>query len=302
MSLGIFHTMIGKDENPWKEFAIKVAKGETGPYVLSGEDHLIKKKNDKIKKEEEKFKLHLIPEPFAGNPDAPIYLLNQNPRPVPYSDIKDNDQMAIIKKRLKCHNLYNLVFYDDCLGGNGIGEPCGLKNLNDFKKFPFYHLDPYYKHLPNFVWWYRNLSEIIQNVRNDLSKDKKIAESDVLQIVSNSIFDVELVPYHSQHFIDVSGLESQEYAIELVERAIKDEKIIIVMKGYDKYWKEKVTDPKSEKVYRLKSRNSKISQGNIENTKGDKTEEQISDKNSEGKKIMEEITDKISSYWHDMVS
>ncbi|MEM3490004.1 MAG: hypothetical protein QXO75_10185, partial [Nitrososphaerota archaeon] len=58
---------------------------------------------------------------------------------------------------------------------------------------------------------------------------------------------------------------------------------------------------KSGKVYKLKSRNSKISQGNIENIKGDETEEQISDKNSEGKKIMEEITDKISSYWHDMV-
>ncbi|MEM3907918.1 MAG: hypothetical protein QXZ17_13855, partial [Nitrososphaerota archaeon] len=217
------------------------------------------------------------------------------------SDIKDNDQMAIIKRRLRCHNLYNLVFYDDCLSENGNGETCGLKDLNDFKEFPFYHLDPYYKHLPNFVWWYRNLSEIIQDVRNDFSKDNKIAESDVLQIVSNSIFDVELVPYHSQHFIDVSGLKSQQYAMELVERAVKDEKIIIVMKGYDKYWKEKVTDPKSEKIYKLKSMNSKISQGNIENIKGDETEEQISDKNSEGKKIMEEITDKISSYWHDMV-
>ncbi|MEM3192447.1 MAG: hypothetical protein QW292_10250 [Candidatus Parvarchaeota archaeon] len=293
--------MIAMDENPWKEFAIKVAKGETGPYVLSGEDDLVKKKNDKIKKKEEKFDLDLIPEPFAGNPDAPIYLLNLNPRPVPYSDIKDNDQMAIIKRRLRCHNLYNLVFYDDCLSENGNGETCGLQDLNDFKEFPFYHLDPYYKHLPNFVWWYRNLSEIIQDVRNDFSKDNKIAESDVLQIVSNSIFDVELVPYHSQHFIDVSGLKSQQYAMELVERAVKDEKIIIVMKGYDKYWKEKVTDPKSEKIYKLKSMNSKISQGNIENIKGDETEEQISDKNSEGKKIMEEITDKISSYWHDMV-
>ncbi|MEM0135965.1 MAG: hypothetical protein QXU18_12205 [Thermoplasmatales archaeon] len=142
------------------------------------------------------------------------------------------------------------------------------------------------------------MSKIIGEVK----KKKKVTECDALKMVSNSIFDVELVPYNSQQFIDVSGLKSQEYAISLVERAVKDEKIIIVMKGYDKYWKEKVTDPKSEKVYKLKSRNSKISQGNIENTKGDKTEEQISDKNSEGKKIMEEITDKISSYWHDMVS
>ncbi|MEM4056320.1 MAG: hypothetical protein QW578_04695 [Thermoplasmatales archaeon] len=141
----------------------------------------------------------------------------------------------------------------------------------------------------------------MSKIMGEVKKKKKVTERDALKMVSNSIFGVELVPYHSQQFIDVSGLKSQEYSIELVERAVKDEKIIIVMKGYDKYWKGKVTDPKSEKVYKLKSRNSKISQGNIENTKGDETEEQISDKNSEGKKIMEEITDKISSYWHDVV-
>ncbi|MEM4066671.1 MAG: hypothetical protein QXV17_07415 [Candidatus Micrarchaeaceae archaeon] len=245
--------MSGKDGNPWKEFAIKVAKEKPETYVLA-EDKL----DDDVR---DKFDLNLIPEPFAGNPDAPIYLLNQNPRPVPNSDIKDNDQMAIIKRRLKCHNLYNLVFYDDCLSENGNGETCGLQDLNDFKEFPFYHLDPYYKHLPNFVWWYRNLSEIIQDVRNDLSKDNKIAESDVLQIVSNSIFDVELVPYHSQHFIDVSGLKSQQYAIELVERAI-NKKIIIVMNGTN-HWLKKIPKLKSNKVYTLKSMNPKISQGNI---------------------------------------
>ncbi|MEM0134919.1 MAG: hypothetical protein QXU18_06790 [Thermoplasmatales archaeon] len=141
------------------------------------------------------------------------------------------------------------------------------------------------------------MSKIIGEVK----KKKKVKEYDALKMVSNSIFGVELVPYHSEHFHDVKGLKSQEYAISLVERAVKDEKIIIVMKGYDKYRKEKVTNLKSGKVYMLKSRNSKISQGNIENTKGDETEEQISDKNSEGKKIMEEITDKISSYWDDMV-
>ncbi|MEM0134612.1 MAG: hypothetical protein QXU18_05205 [Thermoplasmatales archaeon] len=279
--------MTDRNGNPWREFAIKVAKGETGPYVLSGEDILIKEKNDQIKNEEEKFNLHLIPEPFAGRPDAPIYLLNLNPRPVPYSDIKDNDQMAIIKKRLKCYNLYNLAFYDDCLSGNAIIEPRGLRDLNDFKKFPFYHLDPYYKHLPNFVWWYDNLSEIIGEVK----KKKKVTERDALKMVSNSIFGVELVPYHSEHFVDVKGLKSQEYAISLVKQAISDKKSIIVMNGYER-WKKKVPGLKSSRVYTRKSRNPKISQGNIKSTKG----------NRKGEKIMNEITNKIRSYWDNIVS
>ncbi|MEM4067915.1 MAG: hypothetical protein QXV17_13760 [Candidatus Micrarchaeaceae archaeon] len=276
--------MSGKDGNPWKEFAIKVAKEKPESYVLA-EDKL----DDDVR---DKFDLHLIPEPFAGNPDAPIYLLNLNPRPVPYSDIKDNDQMAIIKRRLRCHNLYNLVFYDDCLSENGNGETCGLQDLNDFKEFPFYHLDPYYKHLPNFVWWYDKLSKIISEVK----KKKKVKEYDALKMVSNSVFGVELVPYHSEHFHDVKGLKSQQYAIELVERAI-NKKIIIVMNGTN-HWLKKIPKLKSNKVYTLKSMNPKISQGNIKSIiKENKKEQQISDKNSEGKKIMDEITDKIRLYW-----
>ncbi|MEM3192832.1 MAG: hypothetical protein QW292_12280, partial [Candidatus Parvarchaeota archaeon] len=116
-------------------------------------------------------------------------------------------------------------------------------------------------------------------------------EYDALKMVSNSVFGVELVPYHSEHFHDVKGLKSQEYAIELVKRAIVkraigDKKIIIIMNGSN-HWLKKIPELKSRMVYKLKNpRNTKISHGNIKDYKG----------NVNPKTIMK-ISNKIISYW-----
>ena len=50
--------------------------------------------------------------------------------------------------------------------------------------------------------------------------------------VANSFFNVEYMPYHSKQYIDIGcRLPSQEFNFGLVGTALKEDKIIIIMKG-----------------------------------------------------------------------
>ena len=59
-------------ENPWIDLP------DSPPFVLSDEYDSIRSFNEKTN-EIQKIRLELIPEPYLGNPNSPIVLLNLNP-------------------------------------------------------------------------------------------------------------------------------------------------------------------------------------------------------------------------------
>ncbi|MCL2282565.1 MAG: hypothetical protein FWC26_04535 [Fibromonadales bacterium] len=232
--------------NPWKDLDYEAEKDK---YVLndkSGLDNLKKILDDKkvVKREklEKKYsgkkleeelgklddydlRLKLYPEPFIGNPDAPIYLLNLNPG---YDEInktehKENEKLI------------------ECIKENNSQKPM---------TYPFYWLDPALEGTSGSKYW----------KEGRLQKTKKIAKSGkyVLQTIpprlgdlleeidhiklSKKIFCVEYFPYHSKNY-NVNKkiiLPTQEYNRYLIEQAIEktlnkatpenEKKIFIIMR------------------------------------------------------------------------
>ncbi|MGC9123585.1 MAG: hypothetical protein ACP5IB_05915 [Thermoplasmata archaeon] len=213
--------------------------------------------NEIEKLKEKSFNFTLMPEPYLGNPYAKIYLLNLNPAVDDLLDLKDPPEIKPIWNRYKEHVLCNYVFYDEA--------HCNFsEKLKEYRKFPFYHLDPYYKYFQGFWWWYKKLNPLIEKVIENLH----ISTDKALEKLANSIFNVELISYHSNKFINLpkeilENFESSKYNRELVEKALDEGKIIIVMQGYLKWIKFVPRLSSSNNVYKLKSRNSVISDNNI---------------------------------------
>jgi len=62
-----------RKSNPW------LALGKEQPFVLDGDLEAIRTINSKHSGRETEIRLDVMPEPFVGNPEAPIWLLNLNP-------------------------------------------------------------------------------------------------------------------------------------------------------------------------------------------------------------------------------
>lgn len=213
--------------NPWDNFLNTIHRDLTTPKYLEGDKKFIdayqkyldaetrptsSKKNPKDDKWLEANKLHLelIPEPFEGNPEAPIYLLGGNPG---YGEegnewhIKE-DYLDIMSETLshkyranQDNNPTDFAFFDKRLDGYG-----GTK------------------------WWKGHIADKI--------KDK--------------IFNIEFFAYHSTKADGLKGFFSQiakqpnlptcisnQYADQLIYRAIENKKIIIITR-FEKYWLERI--------------------------------------------------------------
>ncbi len=215
-----------------------------------------------------KIKYNQIPEPFAGDPEAPIYLLNLNPGTDPYEGIKDNRELMCIRKRLNKHILCNLVLYSDVAVHQSLSHL--NSELEEFKKYPFYPLDPDYKYLPGFAWWYDKLENVINEIKNDTAVGNNDPMKSI-EIISRSIFNIDIFPYHSESYPNCANRKpfpSQEFGIYLVKKAIEDGKIIIIMKGAG-HWKKRVEGLEYyDLAFQVKNpRNSKISENNLKSLK-----------------------------------
>jgi len=189
---------MGKEmKNPWKN--LKADK--SGKYI----SNIDREKIPALEKEIiEKYKLHLelLPEPFVGNPKAPVYLLNLNPG-FSKEDVKEHEK----NKKLR---------------------ECIFKNNNrnyKHQKYPFYWLDPDLEKTGGGNWWRKILGQLLKEIDND-------------ELVSKSIFCVEYFPYHSKKYEKAkSPIPSQKYNENLIENAIKSNKLIIVMRNEKTYSK-----------------------------------------------------------------
>jgi len=135
--------------------------------------------------------LKLLPEPFLGNPQAPVVLLNLNP------GWDSTDACWHEKEDFKQKNRDNLEH----------------KNV----PYPFYLLHPNLSQSPGGLWWRRHLRELINKVG--------------LKAVATGVLVVELFPYHSGRFGFKGAVPSQQYSVSLVEQAIRRGAMIVVLRA-----------------------------------------------------------------------
>ena len=173
-------------ENPWKELIT-----ENKTFLKSDKKKLEKIKGEVIFK-------RIYPEPYIGNPEAPIVLLNLNPG---YSEI-DHDFYKI--KRV--YTLWR-------------------KNITHkivSSQYPFYFIDPKIRVYAGGPCYWRKLF-------------KKLIDDTNLTLVAKKIFCVEYFPYHSKTYKNSFQVPSQKYSFSLVEQAITNKALIIILRS-EKLW------------------------------------------------------------------
>lgn len=172
--------------NPWKNL------NEAPPFVLESDRQIIEDHNNNSKADENhKIHTELYPEPFLGNPNADVVLLNLNPGFSP-----DDSRF----------HLSNEYFIQQA-----------TKNLLHKSDHGFYLLDEKINEAPGYKWWNRRLKTLI----DECGREK----------VAQNLLCVELLPYHSKRFKRIPPLKSQEYNFYLISEAIKRKAIIIIMRS-----------------------------------------------------------------------
>ena len=113
-----------KSENPWLTLKDK-------PYVYSGDRHDIDVFNSKLKDASYRIELDVVPEPFIGSPDAPIWLLNLNPGLDP-SELEHTAAVIEMQKRSAA-----------------------------LQASEFWCLDAAFSHTAGYRWWTKRCRELI---------------------------------------------------------------------------------------------------------------------------------------------
>jgi hypothetical protein len=200
------HNSIGPIENPW----LKLPR--EAPYVLS-DDHALVMEFNLRATQESQIRLGLLPEPFLGNPLAPVVLLGLNPG-FNESDQRFHDN-PVFAKRSKGNLLHDLS-----------------------EEFPFYLLDPELSESPGHKWWNKHLGPLIEKTN--------------ISSVARGVLCIEFFPYHSKKFgYRKAVLSSQMYNFQLVRNAIERNAVIILMRG-ERFWRDQVPELEG-RCYRLNS-------------------------------------------------
>ena len=116
-------------ENPWKELPTYP------PYVIPDDSRAISIFNDRCKSQDHRIQTHILPEPYIGNIDSPIYLLSLNPG----FDEKD------------------ALWHSD----ESFNSSLKSNLLHEEKPYPFYFINPEYEQAPGGQWWQRKLKWLI---------------------------------------------------------------------------------------------------------------------------------------------
>lgn len=194
--------------NPWLEI------NADPPYLLKNDLQEIDTFNQKYRKTDYEIQPELIPEPYIGNFNSNIVLLNLNPG-CSVENYKEHSE-PIFKSIL-------------------------LKNLSNINQsFPFYYLNPELSHVRGAIWWSKMLRGLVERFGP--------------KNVSNNLLCVEFFPYHSKKYRHISRkLESQKFNFDLVHQAIHSHRLIIIMRS-KKIWEEAIPAlTKYNKVFALKN-------------------------------------------------
>jgi hypothetical protein len=168
-----------------------------------------------------KLRLNLIPEPFVGNPDAPLLLLGNNP------GVKDEPRPYKLTPSFVSRMRANL--------------------LHQPSQFPFLYFDPNPALGPpdKGQWWERKLKHLLSH--------SWPGKESVRSILSRTILAVEFLPYASHRYRHGSlRLPSQKYSIALVENAMSRGAVIVLTRGIRRWEKAMPNLAKYDLLVRLK--------------------------------------------------
>lgn len=171
------------------------------------------------------FDLRLHPEPFIGSLSAPVILLALNP------GLSEADYLVHADKALL------RIIRDSALQASSCSE--------------HYYLSDPFRATPGGEWWREKLRCLLEDVGRD--------------VVSRAICCIQLYPYHSKEFGSIPEVTSTlEYVREVLVRQILQEKLIVVMRAWER-WTKCVPELHSyERVLRLRNpRNPCLSPGNL---------------------------------------
>ena len=186
---------------------------EKKKYVLSTDiNRVIEFNNNEPDSSIYKIQEDLIPDPFFGNKDAKVVLLMLNPG---FGGKEDKD--------------YEQNNFEEVLLNN-------LKHSNTKKHF--FSLDKAFEGTDAHNYWKPMVKELNKHFDNDF--------------LSEQLFCINLFPYHSGKYKKIKGglLESQKYALYLLNKKIKEkDSLIISMRAYTKWSNAYSKEYKGEKTF-----------------------------------------------------
>lgn len=189
-------------------------------------------------------RLDCLPEPFVGDPDANVYLLNGNPGfdNVEPSFTPDSSYKNIVQDSLN-HNIAHIkrIGFDPFIYFNNLALSTNPSVIHS-----------------GCDWWQKRTNEFRQDIKK-ANKEPKI-------------FDIEFIPYHSDNLTQISRYlsatgnlpYSANYSNYLIQKAIDEEKTIIIMR-MKKEWLKRIPNlANCKNLYYLSSRqNVCITQNNL---------------------------------------
>jgi len=180
-------------ENPWHQLP-------SHPLYVLSEDREILETFNYHARPEHQIHLELLPEPFIGDPTAPIILLNLNP------GFSDQD-----------------ILYHQ--GNVAFAEANRATLTQSRQEYPFYLLDPRFHDASGSRWWQSKLRSLIERFG--------------YSAVAREICVIEFFPYHSAKFHFNGQVPSQQFSFDLVSQALKRDAIAIQMRS-KRQWIEAV--------------------------------------------------------------
>lgn len=216
----------------------------SNPYAAAFLDgHFLKAYDDFCfsKGKQNDLRLDCLPEPFVGDPDANVYLLNGNPGfdSIELKFANDSAYQTLVQNSLS-HRIASIS-----------GDPfIYFNNLALSKNPSIFH--------SGCDWWQKRTNKF----RQDIKKANK----------GPKIFDIEFIPYHSDNLTQISRYlsatgnlpYSANYSNYLIQKAIDEEKTIIIMR-MKKEWLKRIPNlANCKNLYYLSSRqNVCITQNNL---------------------------------------
>lgn len=233
-----------KPNNPWegidwgntiasndKNHSLKIGKNT---YTFGSKDYVdfINRKDNEIKTPVG-LTFDCLPEPFSGDIDSEVYCLNMNPGAPDkdFSSMADQNRDYVLQAQgIMTHNLKSHYFDDMVVDGNGI------------RKEPFA-----YKNCMNNIFSGKNLKKYKNNRAafgstrpHDGAVWQREMWGPMMKAIGRmpNVFYIEYFPYHSAGgFVFPDKLPSYDYSNWLVEKAMDEGKLIIIMRKEELWYK-----------------------------------------------------------------
>jgi len=178
-------------DNPWCELAAQP------DYVLPMDVAAVSSLNDRTRRQSDAIQLGVLPEPFIGQRDAPIIILNLNP------GFREGE--------------------DGARNSPALYEAMRKNLLHEAISYPFYYLNPQFERSGGYKWWKPKLRTLVA----ETSREKLAA----------NLLCAEWFPYASSKGCRIRGelMPSSAYTFQIVREACARDAVVILFRS-ERLW------------------------------------------------------------------